>query len=314
MRHDVSFDHSPGRGVPVRFRVAAFFSPGYRGPSDSQRLRARGADASVAWRFLALASHVMQVDGVTRRFLVAEPSRTPSAIVLSLHGSRSDPEGQARLSRMESLTDDGAVVCFPQGSLRSGSGYEWDLEGDERFLDATIAGLFERFPGAHPRICMAGMSGGARMSSRFASLHPERVMVLAAVAGLRAPARSPLGVPVRVLAFHGTSDRINPFGGSATPRWNESVLNSAHDWARANGHSVQDGQEMVSPTLTRLSFGADGEPGAVTLWVSQGAGHTWPGTKLPLVLRLMLGRTSHEVDATAETWRATRALVGGAGS
>lgn len=263
---------------------------------------------------MALTAHALQVDGVTRRFLVAEPSRTPSAIVLSLHGSRSGPEGQARLSRMESLTDHGAVVCFPQGSLRSGSGYEWDLEVDERFLEATIAGLFERFPAAHPRIGMAGMSGGARMSSRFASLHPEKVMILAAVAGLRAPARATLEVPVRVLAFHGTSDRINPFGGSATPRWNESVLDAAQAWARANGHSVEAAQEVVSPTLTRLSFGSDGEPGAVTLWVSQGAGHTWPGSRLPLVLRLMLGRTSHEVDATAETWRVAGALVGGSGS
>ena len=60
--------------------------------------------------------------GVTRRLLVAEPTATPSMVLLSLHGSRSSPEGQRRLSRMESLAARGAVVAFPQGGLPLGSG------------------------------------------------------------------------------------------------------------------------------------------------------------------------------------------------
>jgi len=147
------------------------------------------------------------------------------------------------------------------------------------------------------------------MSSRFASMHPEMVMVLGAVTGLRAQVRATLERSVRVLAFHGTSDRINPFGGGTTDRWHESVVDAAETWAKANGHSGEAQHDVVSPRLTRLSFGAEGEPGAVTLWVCKGAGHTWPGSKLPVVLRLFLGRTSHEVDATAETWRAASALV-----
>ncbi len=256
---------------------------------------------------LALSSQLVQVNGVARRFLLAEPSRPPSIIVLSLHGSRSSPEGQARLSRMEALTQDGAVVAFPQASLGSGSGYEWDLESDEAFLRAMVATLSDQFPGAHKRICMAGMSGGARMSSRFAARYPEKVMVLGAVAGLRAPVCPAFERPVRVVAFHGTSDRINPFGGGATTRWDESVLDAAKAWASANGHSTEPQQDEVTSALTRLSFGLEEDPGAVTLWVSRGAGHTWPGARLPVVLRLLLGRTSHELDATTEIWRAATA-------
>ena len=258
---------------------------------------------------MTLSSQLIQVDGVARRFLLAEPTRAPSVIVLSLHGSRSSPEGQARLSRMESLTEDGAVVCFPQGSLRSGSGSEWDLVGDDRFLRTTVSTLQAQYPTAHRQVCLAGMSGGARMSSRFASMHPDVVMVLGAVAGLRAPVRATVEQPVRVLAFHGTSDRINPFGGGATDRWHESVVDAAQTWAKANGHSGEAQHDVVSSTLTRLNFAAEGEPAAVTLWVCKGAGHTWPGSKLPILLRLFLGRTSYEVDATAETWRAASALI-----
>jgi poly(3-hydroxybutyrate) depolymerase len=148
------------------------------------------------------------------------------------------------------------------------------------------------------------MSGGARMASRFASSGRNPVRVLGAVAGLRMPAVERLGHPVRVVAFHGTSDRINPCGGGVTARWSESVLDAASAWARANGHSPEPERTEFTRSLTRLSYGPLDDPGAVTLWVCDGAGHTWPGTRLTLGLRLFLGKVSYDVDATAEIWRA----------
>jgi len=211
---------------------------------------------------------------------------------------------------METLTRDGAVVAFPQGSVRSGSGYEWDLEGDAPFLHAVVDGLLDQFPGSHPQICISGMSGGARMSSRFASRHPERVLLLGAVAGLRAPVRRALARPVPVVAFHGTADRINPLNGGATARWEESVLDAAKGWAAADGLSEEPTSDEVTSELTRFRFGSEEDPATVTLWVSRGAGHTWPGSRLPMLLRLFLGRTSHEIDATAEIWRSATTLAG----
>ncbi len=242
--------------------------------------------------------------GATRRLLVAEPAGTPSKMLLCLHGSRSTPEGQRRLSRMESLAARGAVVAFPQGGLPLGSGWEWDLSGDQAFLETAVDYLRERFRPSSALLSVTGMSGGARMASRYASTARHEVAVLGAVAGLRSPAPVPLPRPVRVVAFHGTSDRINPLAGSGTTRWNESVLDASAAWARANDVAPEPRQEEVTGALTRFSFGPDDGPGAVTLWVARGAGHTWPGTRLPLGLRLYLGRTCHDVDATAEIWRA----------
>ena len=258
---------------------------------------------------VALSTQVIEVNGAGRRFLLAAPSGPPSIIVLSLHGSRSGPERQALLSRMEALTQHGAVVAFPQGCMPIGSGFEWDLENDSQFLLATIETLRERFPGVHPRVCATGMSGGARMSSRFGASHPDRVMLVGAIAGLRAHRPAGWNGRCRVVAFHGTADRINRFEGGATARWGESVLDAAKAWAEANGHSTEPESEDVTRSLTRLNFGVQEEPGAVTLWVSRGAGHTWPGSRLPLALRLFLGRTSNEIDATAEVWRAAAAVV-----
>ncbi|MGZ4110633.1 MAG: hypothetical protein ACXVP7_13220 [Actinomycetota bacterium] len=41
----------------------------------------------------------------------------------------------------------------------------------------------------------------------------------------------------------------------------------------------------------------------MTLWKLADAGHTWPGHPGGPVLRLLVGRTSSEVDATSEMWR-----------
>jgi polyhydroxybutyrate depolymerase len=206
---------------------------------------------------------------------------------------------------METLCSSGAVVVFPQGAWPLRSGFEWDLEGDVEYLRVLVGWLLVRYPDADQRVCIAGMSGGARMASRFASLHPESVRVLGAVAGLRAPAQSHLEFPLRVVAFHGTADRINPFPGSGTERWNESVPDAAAAWAQALGLGGEPNHHELTGHLTQMEIGDPNGGAAVTLFISQGAGHTWPGSHLPLLLRLILGRTSTEIDATTEIWRAT---------
>ena len=54
------------------------------------------------------------------------------------------------------------------------------------------------------------------------------------------------------------------------------------------------------------------KPGEVTLFTSKGAGHTWPGSHLGLFLRLFLGRTSTEIDATSRIWDFAQAHAGDA--
>ena len=208
---------------------------------------------------------------------------------------------------MEHLCSSGAVVVFPEGAWPLGAGYEWDLVGDVEYLQVLIGSLLAAYPGANQRVCIAGMSGGARMASRFASLRPECVQVLGAVAGLRAPAQTRLNFPIRVVAFHGTADRINPYDGSGTERWNESVEDTAAAWARSLGLPSEPTRGELTGHLSQIGFGEPGESPGVTLFVSEGAGHTWPGSHLPFFLRVMLGRTSKEISATAEIWKATNA-------
>jgi polyhydroxybutyrate depolymerase len=275
---------------------------------SSRRPTAPGPQTASGLRLTSLpvAPHTIEVGGTRRRLLVAAPVGAPSAIVVSLHGSTSTPEGQVRLSRMAPLAEQGSVVAFPQGSIPSRAGWEWDLHGDVALLDGVVDYLRETFGATAAPLCVSGMSGGARMASRFSSSGRNPVRVLGAVAGLRVPAVERLDHPVRVVAFHGTRDRINPYGGGTTARWSESVLDAAAAWARTNGHSPEPARAELSSSLTRLSYGPLDDPGAVTLWVCAGAGHTWPGTRLTLGLRLFLGKVCVDVDATAEIWRALK--------
>ena len=62
----------------------------------------------------------------------------------------------------------GVVVAFPQAVLPIGTGYRWDPATDLRFLVQLAETLIERYRPPANRICMTGMSGGARMSCWFA--------------------------------------------------------------------------------------------------------------------------------------------------
>jgi polyhydroxybutyrate depolymerase len=168
------------------------------------------------------------------------------------------------------------------------------------YLARLVDELRSSYPLPEARVCMTGMSGGARMSCHFAWLRADAVRMAGAVAGLRAVTAEPPTRPVPVLAFHGTADRINPYGGSGTARWDESVPDAARRWGVGNGVASEPEEVAVTRTLTRTTYGHEGDPGEVTLWTSRGAGHTWPGGRLGLVLRLLLGRTSQEIDATAQ--------------
>ncbi len=253
---------------------------------------------------MALLKQVINAGGANRYYLVAEPppGAPVSAVLLSLHGTSSTAEGQARLSGFEQLSRTaGAVVVFPQAIQPIRAGYEWDPGVDVAYIAGLTAELLSRYRTPHGRVILTGMSGGARMSSLFAGVHPELVQAVGAVAGLRSPDVA-VRRPVPILAFHGTKDRINPYAGSGTQRWNESVPDAARAWALANGITAPPTDVALSPTLTRTTYGAEGEPGEVTLWTSRGAGHSWPGSHLGLVLSLYLGRTSREIDATTSIW------------
>jgi polyhydroxybutyrate depolymerase len=254
-----------------------------------------GDDDAMAARWESI-----EVGGARRDFRLAEPAGPPAAVILSLHGTRSSAGDQVRFSRLAAEGPPaGAVVAFPQGVVPAGRGYQWNAEVDLPYLSAVIERLAGRYPGAAQRVALTGMSGGARMACHLASVRPDLVSLVGAVAGVRAPTVARPSRPVPVLAFHGTADRINPYAGKGDARWNESVPDAVRGWAVANGLDPHPTVTEVSPHVSEARYGGPGEPGEVALWTVRGGGHTWPGTRLGPLVRLILGSTTTEIDATA---------------
>ncbi len=108
--------------------------------------------------------------------------------------------------------------------------------------------------------------------------------------------------PSRSLPSTAPQTESTPMEEAGRRARDESVPEAARRWVLANGLEDTPTETSVSATLTRTSYGADDHPGQVNLWTSLNAGHTWPGSRPRLTLRLLLGRTSHEIDATAEIW------------
>ena len=146
------------------------------------------------------------------------------------------------------------------------------------------------------------MSGGARMACALAAERPDLLAAVGAVAGLRSFARAPGTRPVPVLAFHGLADRINPYAGHSRAEWSASVPEAAAAWAAANGVAGGPVTTTLSRAVNRSRWGDGGAPDEVVLFTVARAGHTWPGSRPNALIRLYLGRTSRELDATADIW------------
>jgi polyhydroxybutyrate depolymerase len=241
--------------------------------------------------------------GQPRRYLLARPEAPATGIVLSMHGSTSTPEDQLRLSAMVRLAEEhGAAVAFPEGRLPGRRGFRWDLEGDAEFLAALATELVTLYPDAPRRVCASGMSGGARMACALGAARPDLVAAVGAVAGLRSFPRAPGSRPVPVLAFHGLADRINPYAGHSRAEWTASVPEAAAAWALANGLAGGPVTDTLSRAVSRSRWGDAGAPDEVVLYTVARAGHTWPGSRPNGLIRLFLGRTSRELDATGDIW------------
>jgi len=263
----------------------------------------------------------------------------PLPLVLTLHGSGSGAAEQMTLSGLEALADRrGIAVVAPEGAIRVAAGFAWNVPhiagvpglrvevdqapDDERFLLDLVDALASAGIADPERVYATGLSGGGRMVCQLAADHPDRLAGIAPVAGLRAGAplgsnplivdpatfRPATGVPV--IAFHGTQDPVNPFDGGGAPYWGYPVLTALERWAEANGCAPEPVEEHLTEHVSSLAYapaGADGGGAGrgtgrtrAVLYVVEGGGHTWPGSRYPFPAEL--GPVTGEIDATDVIW------------
>ena len=266
--------------------------------------------------------------GVERMALVYVPTGYRPAdkapLVLDLHGSASDATEQMDRSQWERSAEmHGFVAAELQGLLAAQpSGWRWNVPGvtapdgpdDERYISDAIDAIADKFCIDRSRVYASGYSGGARMLAQCVCDHPEKLAAVGLVAGIRAglPKDGPNGpepdpetckpnAPVRLIAFGGLADPVNPFHDGGSPYWKYGVEKARARWAAIDGCSGGPDLTALSKNIERMTYEGCKPGAALVYYTVKDGGHVWPGS--PNFLRQpKLGKVTFEINATDMMW------------
>jgi polyhydroxybutyrate depolymerase len=310
-------------------------SPTATGPSATSATApppARNASASPGCRTAATPAATDQpgtivVGGVPRRYLLTTPAahRDPEPLVVDFHGYGEGDHTQSLTSQFGALGQhDGFLVVFPSGT---GNPVAWDTSTqpgnrDIAFVRALLSDLEATQCIDESRVYATGLSQGAFMTSTVACVLSGQFAAVAPVAGVQRPSHCPITRAVPILAFHGTADPILHFNGGIgrkvlandlrvrprpLPKLPAPRLNGpgypAHvkQWAALDGCRTSATDTRVSPHVIRRVYPCP-RGVAVQFDIILGGGHTWPGSAFSKEIRLFVGHTTSEINATATIW------------
>ena len=266
--------------------------------------------------------------GLQRRFHLHVPAaaRGPMPLVVVLHGGggSADPVAQIkRASRFDDKADaEGFAVLYPQaleGNWNDGRGLSRYRSQAQNIDDVGfIAAAIDRAAGLasidRDRVYATGASNGGMMTYRLACEDAARYAAAAAVIAnlpVKLPCRPARGIPVAII--NGTEDPLMPWAGGSVRFGRQqmgdviSAEATAARFASINGcaptpvaQPMPDRAPRDGTRAVRLSFARCAAE--VVLYRIDGGGHTWPGPGRQTAISGIVGRTSRDIDATAEIW------------
>jgi polyhydroxybutyrate depolymerase len=236
-----------------------------------------------------------------------------------MHGSGSTASQQEAFTGMDATADaDNFIVVYPQAAIAEGAGYDWNVPGqplvggkavpagaqnDVTFLTQAISYVEQHDCIDAQRVYATGFSGGARMASQLGCDLSTKIAAIAPVSGLRLPSPCPASRPVPVIAFHGTSDPVDPYNGNGQAYWTYSVPDAASRWANQDSCAAAPTTTTPDTGVTLTSYTGCGGGATVELYTTSGEGHTWPGgPRLPARDLLLLGAQSNALNANQLIW------------
>jgi polyhydroxybutyrate depolymerase len=153
------------------------------------------------------------------------------------------------------------------------------------------------------------MSNGGMMCYRLAAELSDRIAAIAPVAGTMAIDNYNPKRPVSVMHFHGTADKMVPFGGPSgrTPKFLgfKSVEDTIKICAKANGCPEKPGVVTLpdkagdGTPITKKTYGPGKDGSEVVLFTIEGGGHTWPGQQPPVGF---IGKSTKNISANDLIW------------
>jgi polyhydroxybutyrate depolymerase len=265
------------------------------------------------------------VDGLERTYLVHVPPKydatKPTPVVLILHGASTNGVITVALTGLNKKADEaGFIAVYPDGT-GFGPFLTWNAGGvkgniadgkpdDVKFIAELLDDLATVLIVDRKRVYATGFSNGGMMCYRLAAELSDRIAAIAPVAGTMTMDRVNPKRPVSVIHFHGTDDTFVPFKGpnDRTPAFLtfKSVDVTVRTWAKADGclgkpkiiglpKKTDDGT-----SVKRKSFGPSQGGDEVVLYIIEGGGHSWPGTKSPA--ESFIGKATENISANDLMW------------
>src|SRR5271155_2365498 len=173
-------------------------------------------------------------------------------VVFVLHGATQSADSAEKMSGMSAKADqERFLVVYPSGTgqistWNAGNCCGYALENnvdDIGFFRALLEKLESDYTIDRKRIYFTGISNGAMMSYRAACEMSDQIAAIAPVEGALNVDCHP-SMPVSVLIFHGTADRLVAFNGGTTPfqvgerRSDNSVANAVEFWVNHDACST----------------------------------------------------------------------------
>ncbi len=229
----------------------------------------------------------------------------------------------------------GAVVVTPEPIGGDGALRAWNLTGravgfpdDQRFVADLLVDVGARTCIDRKQILAMGFAVGGVMAALVSCNAEVDIAALVSVAGPYDPPSCARVEPLPVLAYHGTDDPLLPFAGGIGPHvpmlnlgpqtavgiagivpYLVGATRSAQAWSARNGCMGGPETTSVAPTVTHQTWSDCVGNGAVELYVTDGAGHTWPGTLGMDEFVDLLGPTTKAIIANDLIWDFFRAHV-----
>ena len=260
------------------------------------------------------STHSIEVDGVSRTYIVYRPASLPAAapLVVMMHGGFGSASQAENTYGWDAEANQGHfVVAYPDGL-----NHAWNTGGgccgipgrtdadDTGFITAMVAAIERQVPVDSDRVYATGISNGGIMAytlachtSVFAAIGPDSATELG---------NCPAPHPLSVIHIHGTADTRIPYEGGegqGVAHIDGPSVPSLNARWRGIDHCAAPSVSTRGVVTTSTASCPGGR--AVELITIAGAGHQWPGSAPRPLLQKILGSDppSTALNATQVIWQ-----------
>ncbi len=198
----------------------------------------------------------------------------PAPLVIVLHAFGESAAAMESLSGFSAMADrQGFIAAYPEAETGGWRFAQQDSQKDVDFIRAVIGDIAARMPVDTGRIILAGLSNGAQMAWRMGCVAPDLFAAIAPVAGsypLYDDCQSSLPLPV--IAFHGTADKIMPYYGRFIQFGPRAFMRGRTAQNRCDpkpARAIRSG--MIAEQWSDCRYGAD-----AAFYTIPGGAHAWP--------------------------------------